>query len=65
MLEYERPFLIKLRLIGRKNPLAPVPTSKEHEEAKQLPEPEGEEESSGYGRRWNKRCPSVSTYYYF
>ena len=61
MLEYERPFLyIKLCLIGRKNPLAPGPTSKEHKEAKLWSE--GEEESSGYGRRWNKRCPSVSTY---
>ena len=51
MLEYERPFFnIKLRLIGRKNPLAPVHTSKETEEAKLFPESEGEEESSGYGR---------------
>ena len=51
---------IKLRFIGRKNPLAPVPTSKKHEEAKLLLESEGEKESSGYGRRWNKRCPSMS-----
>ena len=55
---------IKLRPIGRKNTLAPVPTSKEDEEPKFLPESEGEEESGGYGRGWNKRCPSMSTSYF-
>ena len=55
MLEYDRPLYVcvKLCLIGRKNPLAPVATSKGHEEAKLSPEQEGEE-GSGYGRRWNK-----------
>jgi hypothetical protein len=36
-------FKFRLRLIGRKNPLAPVPTSKEHEEPKLLPESEGQD----------------------
>ena len=54
-------FLNKLCLTGRKNPLAPVFTSKEYEEAELLPESEEGEESSGYGWRWNKRCPSMSS----
>ena len=34
----DRHSFIKLRLTGRKNSLASVPTSKKHEEAKLLPE---------------------------